>query len=204
MLVDIASQWTFTLICRSTKQRNQQKLLFNEYIWNHTILTLIGYCIYIYIIWRPGPGINSSLSQTEKNIFPCSFQIKREFIWKFVHHLAVYWNHIMFKFLELERFPNKADIFFNEIKTHIQRYKVNLMIQHIQHWKRRLPTNIKNLKPSTLWLMLAIGKEKCQRNKCCGIWRTVSQSGHVSMWLNPMIFYHRDTKSLEQNFFSTS
>lgn len=107
----------------------------------------------------------------------------------------------MFKFLELERFPNKADIFFNEIKTHIQRYKVNLMIQHIQHWKRRLPTNIKNLKPSTLWLMLAIGKEKCQRNKCCGIWRTVSQSGHVSMWLNPMIFYHRDTKSLEQNFF---
>lgn len=58
---------------------------------------------------------------------------------------------------------------------------------------------LKNLKPSTLWLMLDIGKEKCQRHKCCGIWRKVSQSGHVSMWLNPMIFYHRDTKSLEQN-----
>lgn len=78
MLVDIASQWKFILICRSTKQRNQRKLLFNEYIWNHTIMTLIGYCIYIYIIWRPGPGINSSLSPTEKILFPCSFQIKRE------------------------------------------------------------------------------------------------------------------------------
>lgn len=64
--------------------------------------------------------MNRSQPQTGKIIFLCTCQMKREVDLKIYAFLGVYCHHIMFKLLKLERLPNKADIFFNEIKTHIQ------------------------------------------------------------------------------------
>lgn len=70
----------------------------------------------------------------------------------------------LLKKLEFERFPKQSrQIFFNEMKEHIQReYDDSTHTATLEKW---MPTKVKNLEPSTLCLMPGMDGEQIPKTQ---------------------------------------